>query len=336
MEIIGTKQNSIKRRKVAEGRKEPLISSYFLLFIDKRVDGMKYSKQKEDEYMPELPEVETVRRGLNQLVTGAVITEVDVYWNRMITPPFSSQLFKEKLKGEEIHTIERRGKYLIFLLDHWAMISHLRMEGKYEVTKTDEPYKKHTHVVFHLADGRDLRYLDVRKFGRFTLLPIDKQNEYGPLQKLGPEPTPECFRTSEFQETLSKTGRAIKAAILDQHVVAGVGNIYADESLFEAKINPVKPANLLTETEVQHLHDAIIDVISRAVEAGGSTIRTYKNTLGEAGKFQVSLHVYGKKDEACPRCGTPIEKIKVAQRGTHFCPHCQEYTPLDERKGEEK
>lgn len=286
-------------------------------------------KSKGGETMPELPEVETVRRGLNTLVAGAVIERVDVFWSRMITPPFSSQKFAEKLVGEKIHTIERRGKYLIFLLDHWAMISHLRMEGKYEVTTSKEDYKKHTHVVFHLTDGRDLRYLDVRKFGRFTLVPIDKQDEYEPIKKLGPEPTPETFCTSDFQKTLSKTGRAIKAAILDQQVVAGVGNIYADESLFEARINPMKPANTLTKTEVKHLHDAIIDVIDRAVQAGGSTIRTYKNTLGEAGEFQVSLHVYGKKNEACPRCGTPIEKIKVAQRGTHFCPQCQQYTPLD-------
>lgn len=273
--------------------------------------------------MPELPEVETVRKGLNQQVAGAVIQSVDVFWNRMITPPFSSQRFKEVLVGEQIHTVERRGKYLIFLLDHWAMISHLRMEGKYKVTSSEDPYKKHTHVVFHLADSRDLRYLDVRKFGRFTLVPIDKQDEYEPFIKLGPEPIPDCFHASEFQERLSRTGRAIKAVILDQHVVAGVGNIYADESLFEARIHPAKPANALTDEETVQLHDAIIHVIQQAIRAGGSTIRTYKNSLGEAGKFQLSLNVYGKKGEACPRCGHPIQKIRVAQRGTHFCPNCQ-------------
>lgn len=279
--------------------------------------------------MPELPEVETVRKGLIKLVGGATITSVDVFWDRMITPPFSTQKFKESLAGETIHTIERRGKYLIFLLDHWAMISHLRMEGKYEVARTGEPYKKHTHVVFHLADFRDLRYLDVRKFGRFTLLPIDKQDEYEPIRKLGPEPLPDCFRVSDFRSSLAKTNRSIKAAILDQHIVAGVGNIYADESLFEAEINPLKPANALSEKETERLHDAIIDVIARAVQAGGTTVRTYKNTLGEAGNFQLSLNVYGKKNEACPRCGTPIEKIRVAQRGTHYCPNCQKLSGQD-------
>ena len=283
--------------------------------------------------MPELPEVETVRRGLNQLVSGATIKSVDVFWNRMITPPFSSERFQNELVGEQIHTIERRGKYLIFLLDHWAMVSHLRMEGKFTVTKTGEPYEKHTHVVFHLSDNRDLRYLDVRKFGRFSLMPIDKKENYGPIQKLGPEPTTSQFSLENFQEKLSRTQRAIKAVILDQHIVAGVGNIYADESLFRAQINPMKPANQLNNGETARLREAIITVIANAVEAGGTTIRTYKNTLGEAGKFQVALNVYGKTNEACPRCGTPIEKTKVAQRGTHYCPKCQGSIARYEKKG---
>lgn len=285
--------------------------------------------------MPELPEVETVRKGLNQLIAGATIIGVDVFWSRMITPPFSSERFQEVLIGERIHTVERRGKYLIFLLDHWAMISHLRMEGKYTVTKTGEPYEAHTHVVFHLADNRDLRYLDVRKFGRFSLVPIDKKESFEPIQKLGPEPTPTQFTLEKFRKKLGRTSRSIKTVILDQGVVAGVGNIYADESLFRARINPLKPANQLNDKESERLHDAIIAVISNAVEAGGTTIRTYKNTLGEAGKFQVNLNVYGKTNQACPRCGTPIEKTKVAQRGTHYCPNCQGPIPLYDKKGQE-
>lgn len=273
--------------------------------------------------MPELPEVETIKKGLNQLIKGAVIIDVAVFWDRMITPPFSSEKFKKVLRGETIHTIERRGKYLIFLLDHWAMVSHLRMEGKYEVNNSGEPIKKHTHVIFYLADGRQLRYMDVRKFGRFTLLPIDKKDEYEPFKKMGPEPVADFFKLNEFKKDLSKTNRVIKAVILDQNIVAGVGNIYADESLFQAKIHPMQPANTIGPAAVSRLREAIIDVIDRAVEAGGSTIRTYKNTLGEAGKFQMSLAVYGQTDKPCPRCGHPIEKIRVVQRGTHFCPHCQ-------------
>lgn len=273
--------------------------------------------------MPELPEVETIKKGLNQLIKGAVIIDVAVFWDRMITPPFSSEKFKKVLRGETIHTIERRGKYLIFLLDHWAMVSHLRMEGKYEVNNSGEPIKKHTHVIFYLADGRQLRYMDVRKFGRFTLLPLDKKDEYEPFKKMGPEPVADFFKLNEFKKDLSKTNRVIKAVILDQNIVAGVGNIYADESLFQAKIHPMQPANTIGPAAVSRLREAIIDVIDRAVEAGGSTIRTYKNTLGEAGKFQMSLAVYGQTDKPCPRCGHPIEKIRVVQRGTHFCPHCQ-------------
>ena len=274
--------------------------------------------------MPELPEVETIRKGLINLVGGAVIIDVAVFWDRMITPPFSTERFKTVLRGEQIHTIERRGKYLIFLLDHWAMISHLRMEGKYEVSEAGEPIKKHTHVIFYLADGRQLCYLDVRKFGKFTLLPIEKRDEYEPFKKMGPEPTADFFKLSKFKKDLSKSHRAIKAVILDQNIVAGVGNIYADESLFQAKIHPLQAADTSGPAAAKRLHEAVMDVISRSVEAGGSTIRTYKNTLGEAGKFQVSLAVYGQIGQPCPNCGHPIEKIRVAQRGTHYCPHCQQ------------
>lgn len=276
--------------------------------------------------MPELPEVETVRKGLTNLVKGAKIVDVDVYWDRIITPPFSSEMFRNELLGETIHEIDRRGKYLIFIMDHWAMISHLRMEGKYEVEQTDEPLKKHTHVVFHLADGRDLRYLDVRKFGRMTLVPLGKQHEVTGIRDLGPEPIPEMFKLEPFKEALKKKSRSIKPLLLDQKVVVGLGNIYVDEALFEAKIHPVRPANSLTAAEVKRLYHAIIDVLGRAVEAGGTTIRTYQNALGEAGSFQVELLVYGKTGEPCVRCGTPIVKTKVAQRGTHFCPNCQKLT----------
>lgn len=273
--------------------------------------------------MPELPEVETVRRGLTQLIVPSTITGVEVFWDKIITPPFSSQKFCDNLYGETIHAIERRGKYLIFLMDHWAMISHLRMEGKYKVCSSDQELEKHTHVIFHLHDGRDLRYLDVRKFGRMTLVPVAMAKDAIQALNLGPEPLPQCFQVEEFSEQLKKRHRAIKPTLLDQSLVAGLGNIYADEVLFRSKIHPLRKANSLSEAEVQVLHDQIITVLGDAVEAGGSTIRTYKNTLGEEGTFQQSLLVYGQTDQLCVVCGTPIQKIKVAQRGTHFCPTCQ-------------
>ncbi|MER2225881.1 MAG: DNA-formamidopyrimidine glycosylase [Carnobacterium sp.] len=274
--------------------------------------------------MPELPEVETVRKGLEKLVLKATIESVDVYWDRIISGPIEPTEFKHILMGEKIIEFDRRGKYIIIRFKQWALVSHLRMEGKYEVEESSAPLKKHTHVVFHLADGRDLRYLDVRKFGRMTLVPIGEEFTATGIKLLGPEPTVETFDEAIFYKTLQTKKRAIKPLLLDQKIVAGLGNIYVDEALFLAKIHPLRTANSLRKIEVSHLHEAIIKVLGDAVEAGGTTIRTYQNALGEAGSFQVKLSVYGKKGLPCVRCGTPIEKIKVAQRGTHFCPNCQQ------------
>lgn len=274
--------------------------------------------------MPELPEVETVRKGLEKLVLKATIESVDVYWDRIISGPIEPTEFKHILMGEKIIEFDRRGKYIIIRFKQWALVSHLRMEGKYEVEESSAPLKKHTHVVFHLADGRDLRYLDVRKFGRMTLVPIGEEFTATGIKLLGPEPTVETFDEAIFYKTLQTKKRAIKPLLLDQKIVAGLGNIYVDEALFLAKIHPLRTANSLRKIEVSQLHEAIIKVLGDAVEAGGTTIRTYQNALGEAGSFQVKLSVYGKKGLPCVRCGTPIEKIKVAQRGTHFCPNCQQ------------
>lgn len=274
--------------------------------------------------MPELPEVETVRKGLEKLVLKATIESVDVYWDRIISGSIEPTEFKRILMGERIIEFDRRGKYIIIRFKQWALVSHLRMEGKYEVEESSAPLKKHTHVVFHLADGRDLRYLDVRKFGRMTLVPIGEEFTATGIKLLGPEPTVETFDEAIFYKTLQTKKRAIKPLLLDQKIVAGLGNIYVDEALFLAKIHPLRTANSLRKIEVSQLHEAIIKVLGDAVEAGGTTIRTYQNALGEAGSFQVKLSVYGKKVLPCVRCGTPIEKIKVAQRGTHFCPNCQQ------------
>ncbi|SFH71157.1 DNA-formamidopyrimidine glycosylase [Pisciglobus halotolerans] len=273
--------------------------------------------------MPELPEVETTRKGLMQLVQGAKIKSVDVYWPRIIAGEKTEDDFSIALENETIHQIGRRGKFLLFYLDHWTLISHLRMEGKYEVVSSEEPLKVHSHVVFHLEDGRDLRYLDVRKFGRMALVPLNKENDYPGIQKLGPEPTKEKFDLNLFKTNLKKHKKAIKPLLLDQTLVTGLGNIYVDEALFEAKIHPLRAANQLSDEEIRSLHQAIISVLGRAVEAGGTTIRTYKNALGEAGKFQLALKVYGQTGEPCPTCGRPIKKMTVAQRGTHFCAYCQ-------------
>lgn len=272
--------------------------------------------------MPELPEVEAVRTGLEQLVVNKTIESVSVMWPKIIETT-DIEKFKLALIGESIEAILRRGKFLIIRLTHFDLISHLRMEGKYEFHQADDPLMKHTHVVFHFNDGTELRYLDVRKFGRMALIDKHQEEEYRGIKKLGPEPVLPDFNLTVFEKQLGRRVKAIKPLLLDQHLVTGLGNIYVDEALYQARIHPEQPANTLTKDEIKVLHGAIIEVLARAVAAGGTTIRTYKNALGEAGKFQVALKVYGQTGQACDRCQTPIKKIKVAQRGTHFCPKCQ-------------
>lgn len=272
--------------------------------------------------MPELPEVETVRKGLEQLVTGKKIEKVNVWWPKIIEAPMT-EIFEKQLIGQVIESIERRGKFLIFKLTEYDLISHLRMEGKYEFrTKVDET-EKHTHVVFHFTDQTELRYLDVRKFGRMVLVDKNQAHRYKGILSLGPEPVPTEFLLNDFHRALKKHRTAIKPLLLNQRIVTGLGNIYVDEALWEACVHPKQSANTLNKQQVKKLYQAIIDVLSRAVEAGGTTIRSYLNALGEAGKFQLALNVYGQTGKACKRCGTSIEKMKVAQRGTHFCPNCQ-------------
>lgn len=272
--------------------------------------------------MPELPEVETVRRGLIHLVKQKTIKYVDVYWSKIIERPDVPE-FKADLIGETILDVHRRGKYLVFIFDNFEMVSHLRMEGKYDYFPEITAPTKHTHVVFTFDDHSQLHYQDVRKFGRMALLPKGEAKSYKGIQKLGPEPVLPDFSLVAFATRLKKVNKAIKPALLDQTIVTGLGNIYVDEALWRAKIHPETSGVMLKAEEVSTLHEAIIDVLSAAVEAGGTTIRTYQNALGEAGTFQTSLYVYGQQGKPCIRCGTTIIKCKVAQRGTHLCPHCQ-------------
>ncbi|MBM7708678.1 DNA-formamidopyrimidine glycosylase [Enterococcus lemanii] len=274
--------------------------------------------------MPELPEVETVRKGLSRLVLNKVIESVDVFWPRIIERPEVEE-FKMLLVGQKIERVDRRGKFLIFKLTNFDLISHLRMEGKYEFTPTqkEESPSKHVHVIFHFSDQSQLAYNDVRKFGRMALVPKNQSHDYKGIRLLGVEPVAPDFQVEVFYQQLTKSSMAIKPLLLGQKVVVGLGNIYVDEALWQAKIHPETRANSLTYEEAQHLHEAIIEVLAKAVEAGGTTIRSYVGALGEVGTFQVALNAYGQTNEPCPRCLTPIEKIKVAQRGTHFCPKCQ-------------
>ncbi|ANK59297.1 DNA-formamidopyrimidine glycosylase [Loigolactobacillus backii] len=272
--------------------------------------------------MPELPEVETVRQGLRELILNKTIDQVQVLWPKIVNG--DTEQFRQTLQGLTFIEIDRRGKYLLFRLsEQMTMVSHLRMEGKYRLNKQDDPVTKHTHVIFNFTDGTALRYLDVRKFGRMTLIKTGQEMTLPGLNKLGAEPTAQTFKIADFTKGLKRHKKAIKPTLLDQQVVAGLGNIYADEVLWLSGINPLQPANTLTDQQVKLLHDNIIAEMKQAIKAKGTTIRSYTDAYGATGGFQLSLHVYGREGEACERCGGTIEKTRLAQRGTHFCPHCQ-------------
>ncbi|MEQ6375692.1 DNA-formamidopyrimidine glycosylase [Bacillaceae bacterium S4-13-58] len=273
--------------------------------------------------MPELPEVEAVRQTLKKLVISKKIQDVSVLWPNIVRQPDDKNEFISLLKGQTIIDIHRRGKFLIFELEDVVLVSHLRMEGKYLVMSSSEEKDAYTHILFHFEDGTDLRYRDVRKFGTMEIFPKGLENTLPPLNGLGPEPLGKELTVSYLEHKLRKTSRVIKQVLLDQSVIAGLGNIYVDEVLFQSQIHPTRKASSLTTKEISQLVKAIKDVIQRAIEHGGSTIRTYVNSQGKKGSYQDYLLVYGKKEEPCSRCGHPIEKIKVAQRGTHFCPVCQ-------------
>ncbi|VTS36392.1 formamidopyrimidine-DNA glycosylase [Streptococcus porcinus] len=271
--------------------------------------------------MPELPEVETVRRGLEKLVIGKVVASVTVKVPKMIVS--NPETFASDLMGQEILSIGRRGKYLIFNFSDLVMISHLRMEGKYLLFEGGIPENKHFHCFFHFTDGSTLVYQDVRKFGTLELLAREGLDLYFSQRKLGPEPTKNEFKLKAFEAALRLSKKPIKPLLLEQKLVVGLGNIYVDEVLWAAKVHPLRPASNLKKAEMKRIHDQTIIILNFAVNKGGSTIRTYQNTLGMNGSMQDYLQVYGQNGRPCPRCGTVIEKIKVGGRGTHFCPKCQ-------------
>ena len=271
--------------------------------------------------MPELPEVETVRRGLENLILGKKISSIDIRYPKMIKTDLDE--FHKEVSGQIIESMGRRGKYLIFYLTDKVLISHLRMEGKYFYYPDQAPERKHAHVFFQFEDGGTLVYEDVRKFGTMELLAPQLLEAYFVSKKLGPEPREEDFDLQTFQAALSKSKKPIKSHLLDQTLVAGLGNIYVDEVLWRAQVHPARPSQSLTAKEVTALHDQTIAVLGQAVEKGGSTIRTYTNAFGEDGTMQDFHQVYGKTGQPCARCSATIEKIQLGGRGTHFCPQCQ-------------
>jgi formamidopyrimidine-DNA glycosylase len=273
--------------------------------------------------MPELPEVETIRRTLNRLVAGKTIESVIVGLPRLIKEPDDALEFIARLRGQTIHEIGRRGKFLTFQLDDYVLVSHLRMEGRYGLYKAADPVEKHTHVRFHFNDGTELRYRDVRTFGTMHLFTKGREQEVPPLYKLGPEPLDASFTPDVLKERMVHRKSKIKPLLLNQEILVGLGNIYVDEALFRARLHPEKTPAELTDMDWHNLHHAIMDVLTESISLGGSSIKSYVNGQGETGQFQHTLQVYGRKEEPCVICGAPIEKSVVGGRGTHICPECQ-------------
>ncbi|MBI3941653.1 MAG: DNA-formamidopyrimidine glycosylase [Chloroflexi bacterium] len=270
--------------------------------------------------MPELPEVESIRRSLIAGgLPGKRITEVTVLWPRTLQIP-DVDLFRASIQGETIAGIERRGKYIHFIFSGGLhLLAHMRMTGGLYLIPDDTPVHPHTRVIFHLDDGRDLRFVDQRKFGRMALV----ENPDQILSSLGPEPLSPAFTVDQLANRLQHRSRAVKPLLLDQGTIAGLGNIYVDEILFQARIHPLRPADSLDPEEMQALYTAIRQVLGSAVDQGGTTFDTFANAEGRPGNFQEELLVFHQVGLPCPRCNTPIIRIVVAQRGTHLCPKCQ-------------
>jgi len=289
--------------------------------------------QQEVKAMPELPEVETVRRTLNELVAGKTIERVSVHLRRIIQRPDDPEQFAAFLQGQTIRTVERRGKFLRILLDDRVIVSHLRMEGRYGVYDQDEPVEKHTHVVFHFSDGTELRYKDVRQFGTMHLFMEGEEFKLPPLHKLGIEPLDAGFTKEAFREKIAGRSTKIKPLLLNQEYIVGLGNIYVDEALHAAGVHPEREADKLSRAETDRLFESIVLTLQEAVDAGGSSIKSYVNGQGEMGMFQQQLKAYGRKGKPCEHCGHLIEKTVLGGRGTHFCPQCQ---PLNPKKRQSK
>jgi len=271
--------------------------------------------------MPELPEVETVKNTLKTLVLNKTIKSVDIYHDNIIEYP-SVKEFKKQIMGEVINDITRRGKWLIFRLDNYYLLSHLRMEGKYFL-KNNEPKEKHEHVIFKFTDNSELRYHDTRKFGKMHLIPLDKINSIGPLLSLGFEPWDKLLNEEYLLNAFKNKKLPIKTVLLDQSIITGIGNIYADEILYLSKIKPTKKACDITKKQCRDIIDNTRTVLEGAIKGGGTTIRSYQSGDGIHGLFQQELLVHNRAKKECKKCGTIIQKIVVNGRGTYYCLKCQ-------------
>lgn len=273
--------------------------------------------------MPELPEVEAIKRVLEPQIRGMTIQNVIVNRSEVVSHP-GADIFCSRITGQTISNMTRRGKFLITTLnngDH--VILHLRMTGCLLLTPADLPEEKHTHLVFHLSNGKELRFSDTRRFGRFWLIQNGESDTYSGIDRLGKEPFDSAFSADYLSDRFGKRKKAIKECLLEQSVIAGIGNIYSDEILFAAKIPPACPANCLTYTEWERLAITIPECLSYFIEKNETTPEEYLETNGQDYRNTPFLQVYGKAGKPCPKCGGTLCRIVIGGRSSIYCPNCQ-------------
>ncbi|WP_027339350.1 DNA-formamidopyrimidine glycosylase [Halonatronum saccharophilum] len=271
--------------------------------------------------MPELPEVQTVVDTLADLVLNKEIIDVEVKQEELIAKP-SVKEFKSILKGVKIDRVRRRGKYIVVELSNgYYLVTHLRMTGRFFYASKETKVDKYDYIFFKFKEGDELRLGSKRKFTKTYL--VDDLTEAGSLTKIGPEPLADDFILDWFKKALAKRRGNIKALLLNQRFLAGLGNIYVDEALFLARVHPLRIANSLEDKEVKMLYKSIRQVLSEGIEHRGTTKWDYVDASGQGGSYQNYLRVYDRAGKKCPSCDATIERIKVGGRSTHFCPKCQ-------------
>lgn len=278
--------------------------------------------------MPEIAEVETVRNTLKKRILNKPIKSVNVRYTKMIESNLEE--FKKILVGRSFLDIKRRGKWLIFDLGDYYLLSHLRMEGKYFIKNHEEELNKHEHVIITFTDNTDLRYHDTRKFGRMNLIKKEELATAEEIAKQGLEPGDKNLTAKYLVDKFKKKRLPIKTVLLDQTIISGLGNIYANEVLFAAGIDPLKKACDVSLEEASRIVTESNRIIKAAIKMGGTTIKSYTSSLGVTGRFQQYLCVHKREGMPCLKCGTTILNMKVNGRSTYFCPKCQEVTEVNE------
>ena len=281
--------------------------------------------------MPELPEVETVRRGLEKLIKGFFINKIDVLKERTIASSGGSQYFIKNIENSFVCNWNRRGKYLIGLLKtidkekKGFLVVHLRMTGQFKITDFKNPACKHTRVRFYEKGGKELRFIDIRNFGQMWYVPITKSvpDVVTGIKRLGPEPFSDNFNSNYLEQYFKNKKRSIKSALLDQETVAGVGNIYADETLFDARINPNTESRNLKKEELNRLCNSIVKILRTSIGVGGTTFSDFRDLEGTNGNYGGQALVYRRSGKPCKNCGGTILREKICGRSTHWCPNCQ-------------